>query len=416
MFALFTALGCGGGGATVGTITFGALLNQLSDKVEGIVRQAEQSGKGVLIEGGSQVYSAIGTTKQAYNESLNLTFEQLDRATQGVYNQLKTLTSNLEDNSFQEFDKLSEQAQLIANTLPFSKSVPQVRSFSPSHLAKGFTSIPIEIFGNFVDANGDSYEPYLSNGKDTIYPIQILTTKIKFLVPPNFIIKSNDSIKNYQSLSLHLPYKKGWWIFSCMQNSIFKILITVLPNSIGIFKITQTIPKEVEEIKNARTPETWCQHSSNDDDKGHKYSSPNYTLSENGGYTIIPETVKFITEWSQGDENDQWSKSLESTSPQVTYSVTTIHHRFGTSGKVNFHFEYQLKKKYNIQELKEQIFTLKWGESRVFDMPAGSWKIFFTDFDNVTNEYNTSEKSNYLNIEANSTQVKIQVKNPQIIK
>jgi hypothetical protein len=94
-----------------------------------------------------------------------------------------------------------------------------------------------------------------------------------------------------------------------------------------------------EEFKVVRTT-SWYQHSSHDDLAKNYYGPPH------PGWTIMNETIDFVVEWSQGNRGDQWSEHLISYNP-VGYHVKTVHHRIGTSGKVNFHFTYTIKRPKN---------------------------------------------------------------------
>ena len=104
-------------------------------------------------------------------------------------------------------------------------------------------------------------------------------------------------------------------------------------------KRMQEESKRLDEVKSGETVHykttSWRQESSNDDLANDYYGPPH------PGFTIRTDTIQFVVEWSQGDEGDQWSKNLISYGP-VGYHVITIHHRFGTSGKVAFHFEYDI--------------------------------------------------------------------------
>ena len=84
------------------------------------------------------------------------------------------------------------------------------------------------------------------------------------------------------------------------------------------------------------TTRTWNQSSSNDDIQN------NYYGPLHPGYEILPENIQFVIEGSEGDENDAWSQRLISYNP-VGFCVTTVHHGIGTSGKVQFHFEYYIR-------------------------------------------------------------------------
>ena len=83
---------------------------------------------------------------------------------------------------------------------------------------------------------------------------------------------------------------------------------------------------------------SWAQHSDSDDLDQNYYGPP-----APDGWVILQSTVKFIIEWQQGTEGGEWGQNVISYNP-VGFHVWTQHHRFGTSGKVNFHFEYDLQK------------------------------------------------------------------------
>jgi hypothetical protein len=92
---------------------------------------------------------------------------------------------------------------------------------------------------------------------------------------------------------------------------------------------------EKDDVKHVVSP-TWQQFSSNDDLEN------NYFGPTIPGYRTVYESIKFVNEWSEGDEGDQWSKNLISYDP-VGFHVKTVHHGIGTSGKIRFHFEYDVQ-------------------------------------------------------------------------
>src|SRR6266481_376846 len=108
------------------------------------------------------------------------------------------------------------------------------------------------------------------------------------------------------------------------QKSVTKEIIIATPSDrIFIPLIIETnepstVPPKPER-KHYKTS-SWQQHSSNDDLKDVEHCGPPHP-----GWRIIPETVQFVVEWSQGSVNDEWSFSQEKVSPVVCYKVTTIH-------------------------------------------------------------------------------------------
>lgn len=81
--------------------------------------------------------------------------------------------------------------------------------------------------------------------------------------------------------------------------------------------------------------QSWQQHSSH-----HDHTNLICGPVVDSGWKIDASTIQFVVEWSQGDRNDQWSAIQKENSGRVCYEVKTVYHRFGTSGKVNWHYEY----------------------------------------------------------------------------
>ncbi len=59
---------------------------------------------------------------------------------------------------------------------------------------------------------------------------------------------------------------------------------------------------------------------------------------------MIPNSVRFDIERSQGRQGYDWSVQLASLEPLVVYEVKVVHHGIGVSGQIVFHFEYDLMK------------------------------------------------------------------------
>lgn len=386
-------------------ITLGVLLNQFGDKVENSVKLAENSGKGVIIQAGSTLYLAIENAKIAYKESLDKTFERLDATTQGTINQIGSLTTQLERQTAEDVDHIMSRSQTIISSLPFSNKQPQIGRFTPKYFAPSDQSYPvsIELFGNFSFASTKGYLPKLIVNGKTYQPNQSTNQSLKFLVPASDLAPQFNNSFNYSIAKVTIPYKKGV-IFTSKKDAEYKLLIGVLPSSPGVVNIKHKIKNKVHE-EQRKTTQGWAQHSSNDDITK-KYNSDGFP-----GWHI--KDPKFVVEWSQGNENDQWSKTLEAINPQVSYEVHTVHHGPGTSGKVNFHFDFTVERDIEVEEWKEETVQLKWGESKIFNYSPGSWTVVVDSFDGKHNEYSTSNLGNYIDINGSTTALQVQIKKPE---
>lgn len=382
-------------------LTIGALINQLMNRVDNSIRQAESAGQGLVIQAGSTLHLSLENAKIAYAESLDKTFDRVDQTTQGVFNQLQSLTTQMESQVASDANEIISKAQTITNTLPFSTKLPQVSHFTPSYLAPSNQPYPvtIEIKGNFIYSSNGGYTPQLNVNGKLFNPIQNTTQTLKFTVPVNTLAPNFDNTFNYTTAELIVPYESGL-AFTKRKEAKYQIVFGVLPNSPGRIRIKHKIQRIVHE-EQTKSTQGWKQYSSNDDIT-HTYCSEGFP-----GWNI--KNANFIREWSQGNENDQWSKRLISSNPKVCYEVVTVHHRVGTSGKVDFHFDFTLYRDKPVEEWVEENINLNWGESRTFDYRPGTWAVIIDSFDGKHNEYINPMIGNYLDITANNS-LQIQAK------
>jgi hypothetical protein len=103
---------------------------------------------------------------------------------------------------------------------------------------------------------------------------------------------------------------------------------------LGYKPLAAPVPGDLQHVLTV----SWTQHSSDDDLSNNYYGPP-----APDGWEIVQASVKFVTEWSQGVEGSDWGQNIISYNP-VGFHVWSQHHGLGTSGKVNFHFEYDLRK------------------------------------------------------------------------
>jgi CheY-like chemotaxis protein len=87
------------------------------------------------------------------------------------------------------------------------------------------------------------------------------------------------------------------------------------------------------QVRHFKTPK-YTQDSKNDD------ISKAWCGPDPGSATIDPETSRFVVDSSRGDWKYSAALSQEG---KVCFQVNTVHHTTGTSGRVTFHFEYDLQ-------------------------------------------------------------------------
>ena len=110
-----------------------------------------------------------------------------------------------------------------------------------------------------------------------------------------------------------------------------------------------------------------------------------FELKPTPGWEIIPTTSEFIVSSGGGP----WSKQLVSDhAGGVIYHVTTIYHRFGECGRLNFNIKAKQRRTIQKEEKRIAIYNdndqleLGWGEQRSLPLQhIKAWKIKFTAFD-----------------------------------
>lgn len=338
----------------LGVLALGVVLDRFLDQAQSVIRTAGAEARTTVVQAGQQAYNAIQTAKAAYADSLNLTIDKLDQFKTRTVQELQSVLDDLQKRTDDMARKVMSQSQQIINSLPFANTIPQLTDFSPNFVTGGSQPKPfeLELQGNFVFAQRAELRPTLEYAGKTYQPMQNLTQSLKFQLTPS---RTNNTSKviDLMNVKITIPYEDG--LLKTRKIATYNLIIGILPPVATNVDVYLKTIKPTKEVKHFVTSQ-WQQHSSNDD------LEDVYTGPAHPGWTIIPNSVRFVVDWSQGDENDQWSKSLIGSSGQVAYRVKTVHHRFGTSGKVNFHFEYDLER--TIQEettiQRQHIVSQQW--------------------------------------------------------
>ncbi|MCK5125448.1 MAG: hypothetical protein KAR42_04270 [candidate division Zixibacteria bacterium] len=369
------------GTGIIGGTTFGGALSIAMDKLETAIQVAGEAGRGAAFQFGTEAYTTIQLTKIAYKDMLDKSIKDLDDETTQKLQEIQTMVNEFESNISYDLDKLTMQAQQIASTLPFSDKTPQLTSYSPKFISPKSLDemIEIKMSGVFFYAHNDLYSPSLTIGPEKYELLVNTTQNLSFILDSVNIANTSYSISLIK-MKLSIPYTDGWWIFKKTKIAEYNLIVGILPPNPGQITLQRRIKKKKIEEQNFHT-QKWSQHSSNDDHKNVHYSGPLHP-----DWRIVPSSVGFAIDWSQGDENDQWSKRLVRTNPTVVYAVTTIHHGIGTSGKVDFHFEYNIEKDTFVTEWISEDISLNWGDSKVFEVEPNDWKIVYHPFNGGVQE------------------------------
>lgn len=97
--------------------------------------------------------------------------------------------------------------------------------------------------------------------------------------------------------------------------------------------------------------------------------------------------------------------------------MTTIHHGIGTSGKINFHFEYDRFRSVPEETWEEQAIPLNWGETKSLPANPNEWKVQFFAFDGQKQEIvGADDKNPYLKVKVDGKNVVLTAPHPKDMK
>jgi hypothetical protein len=395
-----------------GSLIVDSILGGFMDRVDQAIKQAEISGDNLLMRASERANVTVSNANFAFKDSMNTSFDRLDKSSQNSLLQIDSLLTDVENKTFKDMASVESRAQTIVNTLPFAKTDPRVRSHRPSFIVPTNPSKIEEVIleGNFVDASKPEYSPKLVIGNKTFNCSENYDERLRFSIPQQELTSRISSGLSSTPVTAIIPYAKGGmdisWLpkffvdflngfFRTKGEANFKLLIGSLPASPGKITVWHKEISTHGETQHIVTQQ-WQQHSGDDDIPEHPasesihYSSIPFELP----WKVDPNTIQFKADWSQGrmqkpnQKNDDWDwrYSLLESGPVVTFGVATVKRFAGTSGKVNFHFEFDIYQDVQDERWVEEQISLKWGESRIFCYPNGS-KVTFDSFDGNHQEF-----------------------------
>jgi hypothetical protein len=397
--------------AQIGTVTFGAFLLSALNKVQDDIRQAEESGKSVEIEGGIQVQNAITQAQIAYSDSLNDTMSSLDKERQKVVADINTMIQEFEAGTNEQINQALTQAQLIANELPISKRFPQLSVFSPNYvLPTGDYHVVFK--GNFPYGFTNSTVPLLKFNGKTYKAATYSNVEIAFEIPAGDIAPSPPGTISFKNAVIRLPWKDCRIMgFVCSDKiAEYGFEIAELPSSPPEIHIIHQIISSTTETQ-TRSSQVWYSDSSQDDIE----ETHCLTLSgtdQQAGWHLVPNSAHFVlNRHIEGTQNSDWFDEGPQDQSDISacWKVKTLHKSWGSSGKVQWSISAQVTKTDTSTTDKDEVVPLKWASSEIYSYPAGTWKIKYANFSGGTTEITATDlTSSLVKVVAPGSSVSIQ--------
>jgi len=259
------------------------------------------------------------------------------------------------------------------------------------------TPINFKFMGNFEHASQPNYQPNLKFGTRTFQASRITTQSLEFTAKPAEVFEGI----NLQTIN-KVAYSQGiltarWPATLVGTNEAkFTVLIGALPSSPGIITLEYTTQRterrtQVYTSQNMHLAST--REAGNKDQKGHlfrAYPNPGWHVVRGSSSTSVTHHGECELPSFESDHDDV-----------VVYKGSTIHKIAGSSGSMDVTISFTEYQDVSVTDHHSEKINLKWGDSKAFNHPLGSWKITFNAFDGSSHEFLGSDltSSDYIKIE-----------------
>ncbi|HEY6837496.1 MAG TPA: hypothetical protein VI389_02005 [Geobacteraceae bacterium] len=367
------------------TINLGDSLSRFEQRLEAVVGKGCSSGSTTMIQAGIRGVTLVDNARVAYGEDLDAPLSRLSPAQAKVVEEISRISAALEAGA--DEGAAGKMAALDAS-LAASDATPRVSAVSPAFIATSRKpySVSLTVSGSFPLATTADARPYVLIKGKKYAAGDASVQKLVFAIPVQELFAAPLNGFGYARVQLMVPYKAGLF---ARKEGAFSLLVIGIPGGPGKVTLKHRETSPVTETRHIVT-RRWSLSAAK------KSLEANFCGEEHGGWKIRNETIKFGVDKARGDEGDEWHRTLFTSEPRVCYHVRTIHNRYGESGEVTFHFEYDIERTSDVDTWPEEQVVLHWGESRTFPYAGSGWRVVLDAFDGHHFEYDKTTTDNPL--------------------
>ena len=236
------------------------LLNQMFDRTDQLIRQAEQSGIRLEVEAGQQIRQTIDYARDAYRDSMNETLDRVDPMVRGHIASIRAMLIELESQNANTMRDLSFRAIQLANQLPLADRRPQLTNVFPRLVFRmppiegdpnPIAPIRVRMYGNFLPSPGDDRNPTLQFGQVACHLGQREVQRLEFTAEAPAICPdlANANRIMFQQGELHIPWIREGVVGFMNERltAIFRVSIGFLPPSPGQIVLHWTTKRTVKQ-------------------------------------------------------------------------------------------------------------------------------------------------------------------------
>ncbi len=354
-----------------GNILTRVFLDGLTDRITTIINEASQGGKELEMEAGRQINLAIENTRNAYQESLELTVDKVDQVFKDNLDQLALMVSQVQTQNDTSLEKLGIEAQTFVNTLPLANLFPQVSKVMPQYIvSEGGGKVSITVLGNFPTAAQSP--PTFSFGETQATLVHNTTKELCFSIDRSAFTHSNEKCTpSYGEIQFPKPTTTlipNWLNPFAPAPFIYRVMIGSAPSSPGKLLLDWKDESYLP-IKKWRTEDIHHQGAK---------QGRTYQLVATDGWKIVPGTersnIRRMDDGKYVKLNGECRINISrANSTTAVYEVLS---KYNVDFEMWFEETRQVKKE---GEAKHKEIPLKWGEKTSINLPP-SGRVLFIPF------------------------------------
>lgn len=257
------------------------IISELEKAVLAMISAAEGSSSRVLWRAAQQARATVDALKAGYDDSLDKTFSELNKAEEKVFLDLQETLSMGDD---MVADRLEQIGDIQRRLSAVFSDRPIVFRYSPSYISNSSGEVTLR----FIGVNFDRIsEAATANLLDSKFPIQVLSAEEFAVVVPRGRLSNSDagSLRIIQG-HIDLPVKKNRLLHLLSTEKVerYQVLLFSLPNRLATVYLDGTI-RTTQDIERDRSSQEGCHY--NQGRSEHHTTSEPFSATPTDGWEII---------------------------------------------------------------------------------------------------------------------------------
>jgi hypothetical protein len=361
--------------------TLAAALYALMDRLTTAIDKAGTSADHVTLRAGSEAHAAVQSVQVAFARSLNTSISSITPQMREQVASLEAAAAALERRTAADSAEALRLSQQVVASLPLSTRMPQLTSWTPGAVGAG--DVVLHLNGHFPQAANEGFQPVAVINGEQLGADGISSQRLTFRIPHAATGSGASKI-----VRIRVPYEDSVLGGTAqVKVATFLVPLAAFPRGPGQIQIRTSTPTPVREVTHIVTKQD--NQQSDSDDKVEIHCGPSHSDR------ILHDSVKFVIDRQEGSSFTHRLERYDS--PSVCEWIRTEHHRFGTSDKLWFHFEYDVES-FPVRDVPAaHAIDLKWGDSAALRLAGNATFVVVLDsFDGTHSEFSGASDENRL--------------------